>query len=146
VQRLAESSRNATSQISSLVNNIQVETADTMMTMNKTITRVVAESELAERAGQQMQETQQTTESLVNAVKRIAEDSQQQARISIELKDRGQKIHHSTEETNRELEGQRLETEQLVHFSQRLTESVRIFKLPGDGDSKSEPVKLRKHG
>ena len=102
--------------------------------------------QLAERAGQQMQETQQTTESLVNAVKRIAEDSQQQARVSVELMDRGQKIHQSTEETNRELEGQRLETEQLVQYSKRLTESVRIFKLPGDGDAKNEPVKLRKHG
>jgi methyl-accepting chemotaxis protein len=146
VQRLAESSRSATSQISSLVNNIQVETADAMMTMNKTISQVVAESELAERAGQQMQETQQTTASLVNAVKRIAEDSQQQALVSVELKERGQKIHHSTGETNRELEGQRVETEQLVLFSQRLTESVRVFKLPTDGETRTDTVvKLRKH-
>ncbi len=41
VQRLAESSRQATQQIAQLVNNIQIETADTINTVNKTISQVV---------------------------------------------------------------------------------------------------------
>ena len=41
VQKLAENSREATSKISSLVNNIQVETADTVATMNNAISQVV---------------------------------------------------------------------------------------------------------
>ncbi len=130
VQRLADSSRNATSQISTLVQNIQVETADTMATMNKTISQVVAESELAERAGVQMKETQATTSELVDAVKQIAHDSAEQARVSNELRERGNRIHHSTVETNRELEAQAVQTNNLVRFARRLLESVRLFKLP----------------
>jgi methyl-accepting chemotaxis protein len=71
VQRLAESSRQATQQIAQLVNNIQIETADTINTVNKTISQVVAGSELAAKSGQQMRETQQSTASLVELVKRI---------------------------------------------------------------------------
>ena len=41
VQRLAESSRQATQQIAQLVNNIQIETSDTINTVNKTIAQVV---------------------------------------------------------------------------------------------------------
>jgi len=41
VQRLAESARDATSQIATLVSNIQQETSDTSSTMNEVITRVV---------------------------------------------------------------------------------------------------------
>jgi len=51
VQRLAESARQSTQQIATLVNNIQVETADTVNTMNSAISQVVEGSKLAEQAG-----------------------------------------------------------------------------------------------
>lgn len=130
VQRLAESSRNATSQISTLVKNIQVDTADTMATMNRTISEVVQGSELAERAGSQMKETQQTTSKLVEAVKEIARDSAAQAQVSADLQERGNKIHGSTLETNKELEEQTVQTSQLVQYAKQLLEAVRLFKLP----------------
>ncbi len=129
VQRLAESSRNATSQISTLVKNIQVDTADTMATMNRTISQVVQGSELAERAGSQMKETQQTTSQLVQAVGEIASSSTQQARVSTELRERGNKIHRSTLETSKELEEQTVQTNQLVQYAKQLLEAVRLFKL-----------------
>jgi twitching motility protein PilJ len=50
VQRLAESAKEATHQISKLVNNIQVETGDTMAAMDEAIEEVVEGSELAEEA------------------------------------------------------------------------------------------------
>jgi len=50
VQRLAESAKEATHQISKLVNNIQVETGDTMAAMDQAIEEVVEGSELAEEA------------------------------------------------------------------------------------------------
>lgn len=56
VQRLAENSRQATGQIANLVQNIQVETNDTIATVNKTIDQVVKESELAHNAGERMRE------------------------------------------------------------------------------------------
>jgi methyl-accepting chemotaxis protein len=131
VQRLAESSRNATSQISALVKNIQVETNDTIATMDKTIEQVVDGSRLAERAGEQMKETQDTTSNLVKVVEQIAMASQQQARISNELREHAVSIQSSTEETGRQLEEQAVQTDRLVEFSRQLMESVRVFKLPG---------------
>jgi len=132
VQRLAESSRNATSQISALVKNIQVETNDTIATMDKTIQQVVEGSQLAERAGQQMKETQDTTANLVKVVEQIAMASQQQARISNELREHAMSIQTSTEETGRQLEEQTVQTDRLADYSNMLMDSIGQFKLPGD--------------
>ncbi|MFK5893448.1 MAG: methyl-accepting chemotaxis protein [Pseudomonadota bacterium] len=130
VQRLAESSRNATSQISALVKNIQVETNDTIATMDKTIGQVVEGSRLAERAGEQMKETQGTTSNLVKVVEQIAMASQQQARISNELREHALSIQETSEETGRQLQEQTVQTDQLVEYAKQLIESVRVFKLP----------------
>jgi len=130
VQRLAESSRNATSQISALVKNIQVETNDTIATMDRTIQQVVEGSRLAERAGEQMKETQNTTANLVQVVEQIAMASRQQAQISNELRERAQTIQMSTQETGKQLEEQTIQTDRLVEYAQQLIESVRVFKLP----------------
>jgi len=130
VQRLAESSRNATSQISALVKNIQVETNDTIATMDKTIEQVVDGSRLAERAGEQMKDTQDTTANLVKVVEQIAMASQQQARISNDLREHALSIQSSSEETGRQLEEQVEETDRLVEYARQLIESVRVFTLP----------------
>jgi len=135
VQRLAESSRNATSQISALVKNIQVETNDTIATMDKTIGQVVEGSRLAERAGEQMKETQNTTANLVQVVEQIAMASRQQAQISNELRERAQTIQISTHETAHQLEEQTIQTERLVEYSKQLIESIRVFKLPSIHES-----------
>lgn len=130
VQRLAESSRNATSQISALVKNIQVETNDTIATMDRTIQQVVEGSRLAERAGEQMKETENTTANLVQVVEQIAMASRQQAQISNELRERVETIQMSTQETGKQLEEQTIQTNRLVEYSQQLLESIRVFKLP----------------
>ncbi len=130
VQRLAESSRNATSQISALVKNIQLETNETIATMDKTIGQVVQGSQLAENAGKQMKNTQDTTSNLVQVVAQIAMASKQQAQISNDLRERAGTIQMSTQETARQLEEQTGQTERLVEFSKQLIESVLVFKLP----------------
>jgi methyl-accepting chemotaxis protein len=130
VQRLAESSRQATQQIAQLVNNIQIETADTINTVNKTITQVVAGSELAAKSGQQMRETQQSTASLVELVKRITSSAQVQMKITTELRNRVHQIGASTEKTAAEILLQSEATADLSKSADRLVESVRVFKLP----------------
>ena len=50
VQRLAENAREATAEISSMVNNIRIETADAVNTMNKLISQVAEGTRLAESA------------------------------------------------------------------------------------------------
>lgn len=98
--------------------------------MDKTIGQVVEGSRLAERAGEQMKETQDTTANLVKVVEQIAMASQQQARISNELREHALSIQASSEETGRQLEEQAVQTDRLLEFSQQLIESIRVFKLP----------------
>ncbi len=132
VQRLAESSRQATQQIAQLVNNIQIETSDTINTVNKTISQVVAGSEIAAKSGQQMRETQQSTASLVELVKRITSSAQVQMKITTELRNRVHQIGASTEKTAAEILLQSEATADLSKSADRLVESVRVFKLPSN--------------
>lgn len=130
VQRLAENAREATSQISTLVSNIQIETADTVNAMNAAISQVVDGSRLAEQAGDQMKRTQETTAELVAAVQQIASRSQEQARISGELLGRAQQIQESTRQTSQQLQEQTVQTTNLVEYAKGLLNSVRVFRLP----------------
>ena len=130
VQRLAENAREATSEISTLVNNIQVETADTVSTMNEAISRVVGGSQLAAEAGQQMQETQTKTSELVAMVRKIAVNSREQARTSDALRKRTGEIRKTSQETTLRLQEQGTYTAQLVTHADNLLDAVRVFKLP----------------
>jgi methyl-accepting chemotaxis protein len=130
VQRLAESSREATAQIASLVKNIQVDTNDTIVTMDRTISQVVAGSRMAESAGEQMIASQKTTVSLVRSVGEIAASSEQQARISNELRQRASSMLSQSQETSKELVEQLTQTKNLVQYARMLVQSVRVFKLP----------------
>ena len=138
VQRLAENARNATNEIASLVNNIQVETNDTVTTMNDAISQVVEGSRLAERAGTEMQSTQQSTAELVAMVQQIAKRSVQQAKASNELRTRAQGIQKSSRETNAKLKEQTKYTDNLVRYSEKLLHAVNVFTLPQRMASRNE--------
>jgi len=130
VQKLAENSRAATSKIAELVNNIQVETAETVMTMNDAISQVVYGTDLAQQAGQEMGENRDTTAELVKMVQRIAESSASQSATSARLVDRAQQIQNSTNQTYDQLQEQGRQTERLVDLSNALLASVNVFTLP----------------
>jgi len=132
VQRLAENAREATSEISTVVNNIRVETTDTVMTMNDVISKVAEGTKLAEQAGQSMRKTQQATSDLVRSVQHIATSSVDQARINKQLLDRARQIQESTEQTGREMVAQTKSTDTLVDYSDNLVSIVSVFKLPGE--------------
>ena len=129
VQRLAESSRSSTSQIGTLVKNIQTETAETMAAMNRSIEHVVRGSELAEKAGAQMRDTKQSTTDLVTTVIEIAKQSQEQVLASGKLREYAQAIQKSTAQTNAQISLQGKQTDRLVEYSKRLSESVGVFRL-----------------
>lgn len=130
VQKLAKNARSATSQISSLVHNIQVETADTMTTMNDAITQVVQGTTLAQQAGNEMRDTRSTTAELVQLVQRIAESSKIQVETAQRLKDRALQIQKTTEHTFHELQDQGVQTDRLVDYAGNLAKSVGVFVLP----------------
>jgi methyl-accepting chemotaxis protein len=130
VQRLSDSSRQATSTISQLVGNIQAETNETLFTVNRLIGEVVKQSELAQRAGVQMNQTQSTTTQLVSLVRQIAAFSDQQAKLAGSLQQSVLDINQSTQQTSSAIAEQSSSTQTLVEFSRRLAQAVGQFKLP----------------
>lgn len=130
VQRLAENARQATQQISALVSNIQLETADTVSTMNNAISQIVEGSRLAEQAGQQMQITQQNTAELVDSVRQIATSSEIQAKAGHVLMDSAEQIKRSSQQATDQLHEQAAQTSNLLDYAKQLLGAVRVFKLP----------------
>ncbi len=140
VQRLAESAREATGQIAGLVNSIQAETADTVNTMNETITRVVEGTQLAERAGVEMGNTREVTSELVEYVKRIGESSKQQVNVARRLVERATELQASAQLTYNSMQNQAASTVDLSEYSDRLIESVSVFTLPESAKISAEDV------
>ena len=134
IQRLAESSRESTGQISTLVRNIQQETNTTIATMDKTIEQVIDGSTKAEDAAEQMQKVLETTNELVNAVDQIAVASKDQVGISEGLKHKAEGILKSTQVTGQELLSLTGLSRNMSDYAQQLVTSVNVFTL---GDEKS---------
>ncbi|MEE9326574.1 MAG: methyl-accepting chemotaxis protein [Cocleimonas sp.] len=129
IQRLAESSRDSTEQISTLVRNIQQETNTTISTMDKTIEQVVDGSTKAEDAAEQMKEVLKTTSELVQSVDEIATASREQAGISKDLKHKAESILKSTQSTGQELLSLTGLSRNMADYAQQLVKSVNVFKL-----------------
>ena len=129
VQRLAESSREATSEIETLVNNIQLETSSTVNTMNELTSQVVEGSKLAEQAGNEMDETQTTTGYLVDMVQKIAQGASMQNKRTAKLRERADIIRKSVHKTGDHLQEQTVHTTKLVQQALELMEAVSVFTL-----------------
>lgn len=127
VKRLAESSRESTEEISTMVNNIRAETVDTVNTMNDVITRVAEGTSLAKEATARMRSTEEATAQLVSAVQVIAGYAMNQAKSVGELSKRSQAIVQRTALTGKELV---LYTDNLVQYAHAMRKSVATFKLP----------------
>lgn len=143
VQRLAENSRQATGQIAKLVQNIQVETNDTIATVNKTIEQVIKESELAHNAGERMRETHESTARLVRLVATIASSSAEQTKIAAVLRAAADEIAQFTEKTAEQLVAQNQSAASLVSASQKLVSAIAVFKLPATAaETESEQTQI----
>ena len=129
IQRLAESSRESTGQIATLVRNIQQETNTTISTMDQTIEQVIDGSTKAEDAAAQMQKVLETTSELVQAVDQIAIASRDQVSISEGLKHKAEGILKSTQSTGQELLSLTGLSRNMANYAQQLVKSVNVFTL-----------------
>ncbi len=137
VQRLAESSREATSEIATLVNNIQLETSSTVHTMNELTSQVVDGSKLAARAGNEMEETHTTTAYLVDMVQKIAKGAAMQSQRSLQLRERADIIRESVHKTGDHLKEQTVHTDKLVQQALSLVAAVSVFTLKKEEETDS---------
>jgi methyl-accepting chemotaxis protein len=130
VQRLSDSSRQATAQIAQLVSNIQAETNETLFTVNRLIADVVKQTDAAQRAGNQMTQTQAATQQLVGLVQQIAGFSTRQAELARTLQESVADLNAGTDLTSAAIATQAKTTVFLADVSQKLNDSVAVFRLP----------------
>jgi methyl-accepting chemotaxis protein len=129
IQRLAENATDATTEIGILIKNIQLDTADTIKTMNHAITQVVEGSKMAENAGSQMRDTQEKSHHLVTLVQQIADSSDNQVQVSKQLQRQAVELKQSNQETSVLLEEQADRSSNLVNYAKSLLKSISVFKI-----------------
>jgi len=130
VQRLSESSRESTLEISALVDSIQLETSEAISTMSETISRVVEGSQLAGQVGSEMSKTQTDAMELAQAIQNISKESVEQTKANAALMTQANTVLDSTEKTSLALDEQSIQTTNLVAYAEKLRSEVGTFKLP----------------
>lgn len=128
IQKLAENTKEATNKIARLVENIQVETSDTIQMVNQTIDKVVAGVKHAESSGQQMTETQGKTVELADAVRKISAAISEHETLTGEMKSEAEILGGTQVEFSSAALDQLMRARSLLSFSLRLKETVDQFK------------------
>ena len=98
--------------------------------MNRLISDVVAQTELARQAGNEMTQTQTATTELVGLVQQIAAFSTAQEALAATLTQNVLDINDSTTLTSSAIAQQSQATRTLVQYADRLSEAVGQFTLP----------------
>ena len=145
VQRLAERATNATRRIELLVQNIQADTSEAMVSMESTTTEVVNGARKAEDAGEALGRIEKVSTDLSKLIAEIASEAQSQSRTATGVADAMNEIRDVSIQTS---EGTNLTARSLSELAAlvaKLSESVADFKLPKDRSEK-KPAPERKSG
>ncbi|MFA5370443.1 MAG: methyl-accepting chemotaxis protein [Sideroxydans sp.] len=129
VQRLAERSAEATKQIGMLVKTIQGDTQDAVAAMEKSTQGVVQGAQLADDAGQSLQQIEQATRELTDLVSSISVSTQVQTDMAQEVAAGMADILKITEQTSKGTMLTSASVAQLGKLAQELSGSVSGFKL-----------------
>ncbi|OIO82556.1 MAG: hypothetical protein AUJ90_01600 [Gallionellaceae bacterium CG1_02_60_948] len=129
VQRLAERSGEATKQIGLLVKTIQGDTQDAVTAMEKSTQGVVQGAQLADDAGQSLQQIEQATRELNDLVNSISVSTQVQTDMAQEVATVMADILKITEQTSKGTQLTSASVTQLEGLAQELSGSVSGFKL-----------------
>ncbi|AKJ32040.1 methyl-accepting chemotaxis protein [Caldimonas brevitalea] len=130
VQQLADVSRDSARRVRVLVQAVQVETGDTLQSMNRLIAQIARQSEQARLAGTEMAASRETTHQLAALVQQIAAFSDPQTALARALRSSVDQLDRGSAQTLAASEQQTASTAQLVELARRLSEAVGPFKLP----------------
>ncbi|MDX2418720.1 MAG: methyl-accepting chemotaxis protein [Xanthomonadales bacterium] len=132
VQQLAESATQSTRRIESLVQTIQADTFEAVVSMESTISEVVSGAQLAEDAGTALEHIERVSNDLSKLIANISEEAHQQSANATDIS----ALMISVQELSIQAsEGSALaarSVEELAELVMQLSESVTDFKLPDD--------------
>ena len=132
VQQLAESATNSTRRIESLVQTIQADTFEAVVSMESTISEVVSGARLAEDAGTALEHIEMVSSDLSKLIASISEEAHKQSANATDISELMKRVQELSIQAS---EGSVLAAsavEELAELVMRLSDSVTDFKLPED--------------
>lgn len=132
VQRLAERAAAATRQIETLVNTIQADTKEAIVSMELSTTNVISGARSAEEAGQSLTRIEATSTDLARVIQEISSEAHAEAEQSVRIAEQVELIRGSAIKTAESAQNTAKAVGELNALSTTLRESVAGFKLPAD--------------
>ncbi|MGD9264548.1 MAG: methyl-accepting chemotaxis protein [Lysobacterales bacterium] len=133
VQQLAESATNATRRISTLVQTIQADTAEAVVSMEATTTEVVSGARLAEDAGTALEQIESVSKDLATMIAGISEEAQTQSATATVISELMSEVQEVSEQAAESSDQAANSVKDLAELVMQLSDSVTDFKLPGEG-------------
>ena len=138
VQRLAERATNATRRIEMLVQNIQADTSEAVVSMESTTSEVVAGAEKAEDAGEALKRIESVSKDLSALIEDISGESQLQSETATQVAVQMNSIRDVSIQTSEGSNQTALAMGRLTDLVEKLSDSVADFKLPRTGGSSND--------
>ena len=129
VQRLAERSADATRQIEALVKAIQTDTNEAVASMEQSTSEVVSGAQLAQDAGQSLEEIESVSTHLAELIRTISDSAKQQASAAINISDTMNVIQEITTQTSAGTNETAASIGNLAELANELRSSVAGFSL-----------------
>ncbi len=130
VQQLAESATNATRRIETLVQTIQADTFEAVVSMESTITEVVSGARLAEDAGTALEQIELASKDLSILIAGISEEVNTQSATATDISKFMKSVQELSVHASKGSTQAASSVEKLAELVMRLSDSVTDFKLP----------------
>lgn len=130
VQRLAERSGAAAKQITVLVQTIQSDTNEAVISMEQTTSEVVQGTRLAQDAGVALGEIESVSKSLAELIENISDAARQQAASAGTISNSMKSIQETTSQTTEGTRSTATAVGNLAEMTNELRSSVSGFKIP----------------
>jgi len=130
VQRLAEHSGSATKRIETLVKTIQADTNEAIHSMEKSTTEVVNGADLAEKAGEALEEIETVSARLAELIDDVSKASRQVTEMAARVSTVMRSINEITAQTAESSNATASSIGKLNQLAQELRQSVAGFRLP----------------
>jgi len=132
VQQLAESTTNATRRIEMLVQTIQADTYEAVVSMEATTSEVVGGARLAEDAGTALEKIETVSKDLSTLIASISEEAQAQSASATNVSELMKSVQEVSVQASAGSTQAASSVEELAELVMQLSDSVTDFKLPED--------------
>jgi len=132
VQQLAESATHATRRIETIVQTIQTDTSEAVVSMESTTSEVVNGARKAEDAGTALEQIESVSKDLSTLIANISEEAQTQSGTATEISELMKEVQAISVQASENSTQAATSVENLAELVMQLSNSVTDFKLPED--------------